>query len=202
VRRCGGGACGLEQLATIDDEARKAFGPSAATTGRSVLQTADTVFVAYETAGGEIVSRRLTGNAWGPPDAVTADSPRRDGERWDTPSLVAGPDDTVWIVYRSQVRRRVFLRRWSGESWGPRIDGRGIVGVRPAANGEFHEELRPIAGFIVEGSRDRAAIELRLTSSDDPPVVRIESIPHGRSDGRPGEACCLSTRWTLHGPPA
>ena len=41
---------------------------------------------------------------------------RRDGERWDMPSLVAGPDDAVWIAYRSQVRRQVFLRRWSGVS--------------------------------------------------------------------------------------
>jgi len=177
----------LEELARIDGEARKAFGPSAATTARSVLQTADTIFVAYETAGGDIVSRRLTGNAWRPPDAVTADAPRREGERWDMPRLVAGPDDSVWIAYRSQVRRRVFLRRWSGESWGPRIDGRGIFGVRPAANGEFDEELRPIAGFVAEGSRDRAAIELRLTSSDDPPVRRVESIPMVAPTADPGE---------------
>jgi len=177
----------LEQLAKIDDEAGKAFGPSAATTARSVCQTADTVFVAYETAGGEIVSRRLTGNTWSPPDAVTADSPRREGERWDMPSLVAGPDNTVWIGYRSQVRRRVFLRRWSGESWGPRMDGRGIFGVRPAANGEFNEELRPIAGFVVERSRDRGVIELRLTSSDDPPVVRVESVPMVTLTAAPGE---------------
>jgi hypothetical protein len=177
----------LEQLAKIDDEARKAFGPSAATTSRSVLQTADTVLVAYETTGGDIVSRRLTGNTWSRPDAVTADAPRRDGERWDMPRLVPGPDDSVWIAYRSQVRRRVFLRRWSGESWGPRIDGRGIFGVRPAANGEFNEELRPIAGFVVEGSRDRAAIELHLTSSDAPPVVRIASIPMVALTAAPGE---------------
>lgn len=181
----------LEQLAKIDDDARKAFGPSAATTSRSVLQCADTVFVAYETAGGDIVSRRLTGNTWSPPDAVTADAPRRDGERWDMPSLVDGPDDSVWIAYRSQVRRRVFLRRWSGESWGPRMDGRGIFGVRPAANGEFNEELRPIAGFVVEGSREHAAIKLRLTSRDDPPVVRMESIPMVTLTAAPGEGVLL-----------
>lgn len=39
----------LEQLAKNDDEIRKAFGSSAATTSRSVLQRADTVSVAYET---------------------------------------------------------------------------------------------------------------------------------------------------------
>jgi len=38
-----------KQLAQIDDDARKAFGPSAATTCRSVLQSVDTVFVAYAT---------------------------------------------------------------------------------------------------------------------------------------------------------
>ena len=169
------------------DEARKAFGPPAATTSGSVLQSGDTVFVAYETAGGDIVSRRFVSNAWSPPAPVTANAPRRGGERWDMPSLVAGPDDSVWIAYRSQVRRRVFLHRWLGESWGPRSDGCGIFAVRPSASGEFNEELRPIAGFVVEGSRVRDAIEMRLTSSDDPPVVRIESIPMVALTAVPGE---------------
>ena len=103
------------------------------------------------------------------------------------PSLVAGPDDCVWIAYRSEVRRRVFLHRWLGESWGPRIDGRVIFRVSPLADGSFNEELRPIAGFVVEGSRVRDAIEMRFTSSDDPPVVRIESIPMVTLKAAPGE---------------
>ncbi|MEX2581529.1 MAG: hypothetical protein WD342_20905 [Verrucomicrobiales bacterium] len=178
----------LEGLAEIDDDARKAFDSSAPTEASgSVLPRGDAVFAAYETADGEIVSRNFTADAWSPPIPVTADSPRRDGERWDSPKLVSGPDDHVWIAYRSEVRRRVFLQRWLGESWGARIDGRGIFRVRPASNGEFDEELRPIADFVVEGSRVRRAIEMRLTSGDEPPVVRIESIPAVDRKAIPGE---------------
>jgi len=177
----------LEQLAEIDDDVRKAFDTAAATTSRSVLRSGGTVLVAYETAEGDIVSRRFADGAWSPPAPVTMEAPRRDKERWDMPNLVAGPDDSVWIAYRSEVRRRVFLHRWLGESWGPRIDGRGIFHVRPSASGQFNEEFRPIAGFVVEGSRVRDAIEMRLTSSDDPPVVRIESIPMVALKAAPGE---------------
>ncbi|NQT36757.1 MAG: hypothetical protein HQ581_04665, partial [Planctomycetes bacterium] len=177
----------LEQLAEVDDDAGKAFGTSAATTSGSVLQHGDTVLVAYEAADGDVVSRQFVESAWSPPVPVTASAPRRDGERWDMPSLVAGPDDCVWIAYRSEVRRRVFLHRWLGESWGPRIDGRGIFCVSPSADGSFGEELRPISGFVVEGSRVRDAIEMRFTSSDDPPVVRIESIPMVALKAAPGE---------------
>jgi len=113
----------LEQLAKIDEDARKAFGPAAVKTSRSVLQLGDMDFVTFETAGGDIVSRQYVGGVWSPRAPVTAGAPRRDGERWDMPSLVAGPDDSVWIAYRSEARRRVFLHRWWGESWGPRIEG-------------------------------------------------------------------------------
>ncbi len=185
----------LEQLAKIDEDARKAFEPAAAKTSRSVLQLGDTDFVAYETAAGDIVSRQFAAGVWSPPAPVTAGATRRDGERWDMPSLVAGPDDAVWIAYRSQVRRRVFLHRWWGETWGPRIDGRGIFHVRASASGEFNEEFRPIAGFVVEGSRVRDAIEMRLASGDDPPIVRIESIPMGVLTAAPGEgALFVDTR--------
>ena len=177
----------LEQLAEIDDDARKAFDTTAAKTSASVLQSGDTVFVAYETADGDIVSRQNVDSAWSPPVLVTTNAPRRDGERWDMPRLVAGPDESVWIAYRSVVRRRVFFHRWLGQDWGPRIDGRGIFRVRPSASGVSDEELRPIAGFVVEGSRVRDAIEMRLTSSDKPPVSRIHSIPVSTLKAAPGE---------------
>ena len=73
------------------------------------------------------------------------------------------------------------------EDWGPRIDGRAIFRVSPSASGIFEEELRPIAGFVVEGSRVRDAIEMRLISSDRPPVIRIESIPMVTLKAAPGE---------------
>jgi len=177
----------LERLAEIDDDARKAFDTSASGTSGSVLQSGDTVFVAYETTDGDIVSRRTVDGAWSPPAPVTANAPRRDGERWDVPSLVVGPDDNIWIAYRSEVRRRVFFHRWLGEDWGPRIDGLGIFRVSPSASGIFDEELRPIASVVVEGSRVRDAIEMRLTSSDKPPVVRIHSIPMTILKAAPGE---------------
>ena len=177
----------LTQLAEVDDDARKAFDTSAATTSGSVLRSGGAVFVAYETAEGDIVSRQNVKGAWSPPAPVTANAPRRDGERWDMPRLVAGPDESVWIAYRSTVRRRVFFHRWLGEDWGPRMDGRGIFRVSPTASGVSDEELRPIAGLVVEGSRVRDAIEMRLTSSDEPPVNRVHSIPVVTLKAAPGE---------------
>ena len=179
-------AC-LEQLAEIDDDAGKAFGGADVTVSGTVLRSGDTVFVAYETAGGDIVSRRIIDGAWSAAVGVTKGALRREGERWDMPRLVVGPDESVWIAYRSEVRRRVLLHRWLGEGWGPRIDGRGIFRVRPSASGVFDEELRPIAEFVVEGSRVRDAIEMRLASSDRPSVTRIHSIPLAVQRAAPGE---------------
>ena len=178
----------LERLVKRDRDARNAFARSESKAHPgALLQRGDTAFVAYETAGGDIVSRVFAAGNWSPPVHVTSGSARRDAERWDMPKLVSGPDDSVWLAYRSQVRRRVFLHRWLGESWGARIDGRGIFQVRPRSNGEFDEELRPIADVILEGSRVHDAIEMRLTSSDEPPVVRVESIPMIELKAAPGE---------------
>jgi len=153
----------------------------------AVLRHNDALFVAYETACGNIVSRIFAGKQWSPTVHVTADFPRRNGERWDMPKLVSGPDGNVWLAYRSQVRRRIFFHRWLGESWGARIDGRGIFWVRPQPNGAFDEELRPIANIVAEGSRVHRSIEMRLTSSDEPPVTRTESIPMVDLKALPGE---------------
>ena len=80
----------------------------------AVLRHNDALFVAYETACGNIVSRIFAGKQWSPTVHVTADFPRRNGERWDMPKLVSGPDGNVWLAYRSQVRRRIFFHRWLG----------------------------------------------------------------------------------------
>ena len=178
----------LEKLAEVDADARIAFVPADTTSARgSALCRGETVFVAYETGTGDIVTRQWVEQGWGKPEPVTGNAPRREGERWDRPNLVAGPDDNVWMAYCSQLRRRVFFHRWLGESWGPRIDGHGIFRVSPSSTGEFNEELRPIARYIVEGSRVRNAIEVRLISSDEPPVIRIESIPMVTMNAAPGE---------------
>jgi len=177
----------LATLGELDADARSAFDAVETAPAGAVLRLGERVFAAYEDKGGDIVSRVLNGDEWGPRVAVTRAAPRRQGERWDQPRLILGPDDAVWVAYRSEKRRRVFCHRWLGEAWGPRIHGPAIHHVCPASNAQFDEELRPVAEFIIEGARVRNAVEARLTSSDDPAVTRVESMPIPALKAAPGK---------------
>ncbi len=187
----------VEELAKTDRDVRRAFERSDGKIFGAILRRGGGLFAAYATDQGDIVTRRFVDGDWSSPLSVTQDAPRRDGERWDMPQLIDGPDDVIWIAYRSQIRRRIFFHRWLGDMWGPRIDGRGIHHVNPTATGEFDEDLLPIAEVLIEGSRVRDAIEMRLTSADlnwaeplthRPRVTRIESIDMVHMQAAPGES--------------
>ena len=187
----------VEELAKTDGEVRQAFERSDGKTSGAILRRGGELFAAYATKKGDIVTRRFFDGDWSAPLSVTQGAPRRDGELWDMPRLIQGPDDAVWIAYHSQIRRRIFFHRWLGDLWGPRIDGRGIRHVNPTPTGEFDEDLLPISDVLIEGSRIRDAIEMRLTSADAnwseplthrPHVASIESIPMVHMKAAPGES--------------
>jgi hypothetical protein len=187
----------VEELAKTDRDVRQSFERSDGKISGSILRRGGGFFAAYADEKGDIVTRRFVAGDWNSPLSVTQDAPRRDGERWDMPRLIQGPDDAVWLAYHSQIRRRIFFHRWLGDMWGPRIDGRGIHHVNPTATGEFDEDLLPITDVLIEGSRIHDAIEMRLTGTDSkwteplthrPRVTRIESIGMVHMQAAPGES--------------
>ena len=178
----------LDKLRALDPAARAAFTVAVKNRTGPALRRNTEVSVASPSKKGDIVTRRRRADGkWSAVANVTATALRRAKEVFDAPRLVDGPDGNVWLVYRSQVRRRLFLHRWLSEQWGPRIDGPAIHHVDPRVTAEFEEELRPIRNYIVEGSRVHDAILVRLTSNDQPPIARIVSIPMLHSTAAPGE---------------
>jgi len=176
----------LEELRVEDSDAKDAFIRQSEERTGSVVRYGDEVFAAFPDRQGNIITRVRSGAGWSDPVNATNDYPRRVDENWDQPRLVTGPDETIWLVYRSQVRRRLFLHRWLGEQWGPRIDGPAIHFVSASASARFEEELRPIDGYMAEGSRVHEAIQFRLVSTDDPARQRIASFPIPKMTAAPG----------------
>jgi len=179
----------VDELRALDPVAHAAFAVDLEKRTGHVLRRGTEFIAAYPNEEGDIVTRRRRAvGAWSDSANVTGAAPRREGEVWDAPRLVAGPDGNAWLVYRSEVRRRLLLHRWLGGQWGPRIDGPAIHHVDPRVTAEFEEELRPIRDFIVEGSHVQDAIQTRLTSNDEPPIERIVSIPMIHLTAAPGES--------------
>ena len=115
----------------------------------------------------------------------TASYPRRKGERWDEPVLIAGPDGQPWLFYRSSVRRFVYYHRWLGEDWGPRYDGRGFYFADPDAQNAFLENYLPICAFQARCS-SASGVQLTLHSE-------VWGVPETRTEtiGRPDPAMFL-----------
>ncbi|MCH2127074.1 MAG: hypothetical protein MK165_19940 [Pirellulaceae bacterium] len=168
----------LDALRGLDQAAEVAFAPHNEKRTGHLLRHKDELIAAYPNGEGDIVTRRhRVAGKWSLTTNVTEAALRREGEVWDMPRLVAGPDGNPWLVYRSEVRRRLFFHRWLGEQWGPRLDGPAIHDVNPQITGEFEEELRPIREYIVEGSRVQDAILVRLVSEDEPSLETVATIP-------------------------
>ena len=177
----------IQELYQQYPEAAQAFFNEEQATALAVLRHGETLFAAWSESDGDLVTSILGPDRWSRPLNVTKAAPRRKNERWDQPRLVSGPDGNVWLVYRSEVRRRLFLHRWLGEQWGPRIDGPAIHHVDPQVTGEFKEDLRPIRDYMAEGSRVHKAIQFQLISADRSPIERIESISITPLTAAPGE---------------
>jgi hypothetical protein len=177
----------IQELCEQYPKGAQAFFSEEPSTAAAVLRHGETLFAACSDSGGDVVTWIRSPDSWSSPLNVTKAAPRRKNERWDQPRLVSGPDGNVWLVYRSEVRRRLFLHRWLGEQWGPRIDGPAIHHVDPMVTAEFEEELRPIRDYVVEGSRVHDAIQFRLSSDDPASIERVESIPNTHLTAAPGE---------------
>jgi hypothetical protein len=79
----------------------------------------------------------------------TAGYPKRQGEKWEMPQLIVGPDGQLWLFYASNVRWFTYYHRWLGDGWGPRCDGRGFYFVDPDYRNAFLENYLPIRDFQV-----------------------------------------------------
>jgi len=132
-------------------------------------------YSARTTEAGEIATEMIVGGKR-ICRSPTAAYPRRQGERWEEPVVIVGPDAVPWLFYRSSVRRFVYYHRWLGDDWGPRCDGRGFYFVDPDHTNSFSENYLPIRRFEVRRSAP-TAIEIKLHSEVwGVPEARTETI--------------------------
>lgn len=130
----------LNELGALGPAEHAAFAVGSEEGTGHMLRRGTELIAAWPNEEGDIVTRRRRDDGeWSDSANVTGAAPRRPGEVWDAPRVVAGPDGNAWLVYRSQVRRRLFFHRWLGGQWGPRIDGPAIHHVDPRVTAEFEE---------------------------------------------------------------
>lgn len=157
----------MDALFALDSRARCVFAPDAADDAAAdLLELAGDLLAAYETPTGDIIVARRTPSGWAPPAEVTAGYPRRNGERWERPRLIVGPDGVAWLFYLGQERRMVFAHRDLGGAWGPRFDVPGIHYAEPFNDGSVYEERAPLASYDVAVDPSRSALRVALESLD------------------------------------